>query len=100
MFEIQISADGRPFRRGDANDSGAFDIADPVSILNHLFAGTAEPTCLDAADTNGDGSLNLVDAVRSLNFLFAGGVPPVEPGPDSCDVSESSPLGCMRYDSC
>jgi hypothetical protein len=32
-----------PFQRGDANDDSTLDLADPVSILGHLFLGGRAP---------------------------------------------------------
>jgi hypothetical protein len=81
---------------GDENQDGAFNLSDPISILNHLFAGTnpalpcGDGTVNDAGnkallDSNGDGSINLSDPIFQLNFLFVGGTSPT---PVNCsDVS-------------
>jgi hypothetical protein len=45
-----------PFRRGDANSDGGFDITDAVGVLNYLFLGAKEPPCLITADIDDDGS--------------------------------------------
>jgi hypothetical protein len=74
------------FLRGDANASGAIDIADAISILSFLFQGGAAPGCADAADVNDNGTVNIADAVVLLAHLFVGGVDPAapypHPGPD------------------
>ncbi len=91
------------FRRGDANDDGAMQLTDAVSILNFLFVAAAEPTCLEAADTDDNGAVQVTDAVRILNFLFTGGgAPPSAPGPEICgpDPEGSPELGCGSYTSC
>jgi len=83
------------FRRGDANQDGAFDISDPIAVLLHLFQGGAPPSCADAADSNDDGSVDVADVVASLGRLFQGTAPLPAPserrsGPDPT----SDPLGC------
>lgn len=76
---------------GDLNLDGGVNIADPVSLLNFLFASEPLDTCLiniDAvsgavtpndnllaiADWQPDGGLNIADAISELNFLFGSGV--------------------------
>ncbi len=90
------------FRRGDADDNGAVQLTDAVGILNFLFAGGNEPTCLETADANDDGAVQLTDAVRVLTFLFASGPAPAPPGPEACgaDPADSPHLGCASYTRC
>jgi CD109 antigen len=80
-----ISVSEPVFRRGDANRDQNLDIADPVAVLNYLFANGAL-VCLDAADANDDGRLNVADPVYLLAHLFATGAAPPPPaaegGPD------------------
>ena len=52
----------------DVNGSGAFDTADPVSLLRHLCGWHTE-ICLDLADANEDQKLSVADAVRLLQEL-------------------------------
>ena len=88
---------GTLFRRGRVNGDDAFNIADPVALLNWLFATGDAPECLDSADMNDDGRVNISDAVFGLGGLFAGGSLPrdpfvdcgVDPTPDAltCEVS-------------
>jgi hypothetical protein len=72
---------------GDENQDGSFNISDPISVLNHLFAGTnpelpcgdktaADPANLALLNLNGDSAINISDPVYGLNFLFGGGPPP------------------------
>lgn len=84
------------FRRGDANDDGVFDIADPIAILNGLFMGPPLP-CDDAVDSNDDGGLNIADAIHGLGALFAGGPQPPAPGPEVCswDPTPDSLVVCI-----
>ncbi len=86
-----------PFLRGDANGSGAVNLADVVMILSYLFSGTSVG-CLDAIDANDSGSPNLADAVYLLAYLFTGGTAPAAPfpsvGPDPTDLDT---LDCGQY---
>lgn len=67
------------FLRGDVNDDGHFDIADPISVLGYLFLGNASPYCQDAADANDNGRIEMADAVLMLRSLFQSDVPLVAP---------------------
>jgi len=62
----------RPFRRGDVNGDGSFEISDPIYLLNWLFANGPEPPCLDAADLDDGGRIDIGDAINCLEFLFVG----------------------------
>lgn len=65
----------QPFQRGDCNQDGALDVADPVTVLGVLFPPgvSVMPTCLEACDANDDGQLNLADAIALMTLLFVGG---------------------------
>jgi hypothetical protein len=93
-----------PFHRGDTDGDGKLNITDPVATLGHLFLGTGEPGCLDAADANDDGKINITDPVATLDYLFLGGPPPAAPGPtsDPCGVDPTPDDGvsCAEYDGC
>ncbi len=86
------------FRRGDSNNDGSVNGADPSHISNWLFNGGPEPGCLNQADANNDDAINLTDVVYLLNFLFSGGPPPPAPGPyaTECSYDDSPyPFGCL-----
>lgn len=87
-----------PFDRGDVNQDGMLNIADPISLLDFLFSGGVAPACDDAADANDDGQLNIGDGVYLLAHLFnmAAAPPPPfgAPGPDPT----ADPLGCASVD--
>lgn len=90
------------FRRGDANNDGAFNLADAVAILTVLFPNGTPlvPECDDALDANDDGSLNLADVVRLLGELFpsAGPNPLSAPGSSTCGSDPTSDsLDCVNY---
>jgi hypothetical protein len=90
------------FRRGDADGGGGVDISDAVLVLNWLFLGGEEPSCIDAADADDSGEVDIADAVRVLNWLFSGGLEPPAPGPDACGLDPTldslppcaAPAGC------
>ncbi len=81
------------FVRGDANDDGGVDIADPIALLFFLFHGDDAPPCLSAADTDDSGALDVTDAIASLDFLFTGGPPPALPFPEP-GIDPTIDLGC------
>jgi hypothetical protein len=91
------------FHRGDVDSSGILNLTDPVRLLNHLFLGMQELSCLDAADANNDGALDISDGVYILGYLMLGGPPPPSPGPatDACGTDpEGGDLGCTSYTGC
>ncbi|MEM7166820.1 MAG: hypothetical protein AAF581_15255 [Planctomycetota bacterium] len=86
------------FVRGDCNLDGSFQIADPITLLNHLFAG-GSVNCQDACDNNDDGQLNLADALLGLAALFQGAG--TLPAPSICAPDPTldalhclAPIGC------
>ena len=96
---------GGSFRRGDVAADARLDLADPLSILGHLFRGEPAPRCLEAADADDDGVIRLTDAIFILGHLFLGGPAPPEPGPPPrpCGFEAAgSPasLGCVEYAVC
>lgn len=102
------------FVRGDANADGRVDVTDVIFLLDYLFRGGREPTCLDAADVDDSAEpshprppLNLGDPVYLLRWLFLGGSPPPPPsprafGPQTCgpDRQFRDDLGCEEYGKC
>ncbi|MCA8963195.1 MAG: hypothetical protein KDC38_21885, partial [Planctomycetes bacterium] len=97
IVAIELDA---PFRRGDCNTDGAFDIADPVALLAVLFSGSAAPSCDDACDINDDGGIDISDAVYALSSLFIGGSTPAAPfGGCGTDPTPDT-LDCVSFDAC
>ena len=88
------------FRRGDANDDGAFDMSDAIVILNCVFQNKLCSWCVDAMDANDDGELDMSDAVYLINWRFRHGEAPPAPFP-VCgeDTTEDENIGCA-YLSC
>ncbi|MBI4601092.1 MAG: hypothetical protein HY721_03940 [Planctomycetes bacterium] len=88
------------FVRGDSDADAKVSLTDAVTVLSHLFAGGAEPGCLDAGDANDDGRLDISDPIAVLGYLFLGS--PSLPAPfGACgeDATEDS-LGCEVYAAC
>lgn len=87
------SLEATDFRRGDVNGDEDRNVADPVLLLDFLFAGGVIP-CEDAADANDDGVVNIADAIALLGHLFISAGPLADPfsscGPDPTPDS----LGC------
>lgn len=58
-----------PFLRGDTNQDGDSNLADPVRLLEHLFVSESLE-CHDTGDWNDDGILDLSDVVSLLGSVF------------------------------
>jgi hypothetical protein len=100
-FEVEIVLGATAFIRGDANVDSSVDIADPISLVNHLFLGGPTPKCLDSADVNDDGSINLTDIIYELNYIFQGMARPPDPFKPFCGLeAETDALDCDRYLPC
>ena len=88
------------FRRGDVNGDSAFDLADPIRLLGHLFASdTPLDGCLDRADANDDGEIDIADAIRLLTTLFVAPIPIPDPGLD-CNVDATPDAIVCPVSSC
>ena len=75
-----------PFARGDCNDDGRIDVADPSYAFGYLFLGFGgSPHCFDACDSNDDGFVDIADPIYMLNFLFLGNADPPPPYPFAGD---------------
>jgi hypothetical protein len=85
------------FIRGDANQDGRVDIADPIRTLQYLFEAGTSIGCDDAADADDGGSINITDPIYTLLFLFSSGRPPPAPGPAECG-SDDTPDGLECLD--
>ena len=58
---------GITYPEGDLNRDGKVDIADAVTVLNIMAAGSNNPE----ADLNGDGKVDIADFVTVLNIMAA-----------------------------
>lgn len=92
-------AAGTPIIRGDCNEDGLMNIADPVLLLSHLFvAGVIG--CQKSCDVNDDGTLDISDPVFALSALFAGGALPPHPFPGCGLDTTADALGCAGFAGC
>ncbi|MEM7263042.1 MAG: hypothetical protein AAF488_13705 [Planctomycetota bacterium] len=88
------------FLRGDFNEDGTRNIADPIALLDFLFALGMIVDCEDALDANDDGGIDIGDAVFMLGFLFDEGPEPPAPF-DSCGPDPTSDsIDCNEFDGC
>jgi hypothetical protein len=87
------------FRRGDCNGDASIQLTDAVFMLNWLFKGGTEPSCVDACDADDNGAAGLTDPIIILNYLFRGGGEPASPGPKACgeDPSNDDTLKACSY---
>ncbi len=95
------------FHRGDPNNDGRLDIADPVFTLNSLFLGGPPAECAESADSNNDASIDVSDAVLLIGYLLLGRAPPASPGPpgtpcgwDTDEPDSPGDLGCESAIGC
>ncbi len=65
--------------RGDADGSGARNVADLTYSVNFLFKGGPPPVCYEEGDADGSGAVNVADLTFLVNYLFKGG-----PNPPCC----------------
>ena len=96
---ITIQDGGSPpppdtFLRGDANNDGVVDIADPNFLSSYLFQGGPPPAGLDSADVNDDGLVDTSDPTYLFDFLLTGGPAPQSPYPDPGPDPTSDGLSC------
>lgn len=96
---VTVAPVGTPFRRGDCNDDGAYDLGDAIAVLDLLFvAGTV--SCDSACDANDDGSVDLGDGVFILSSLFSGGADPSAPRGVCGEDPTSDALSCVEFSAC
>ena len=81
------------FVRGDSNQDGNVDVADPVYTLAFLFS-MGPGGCDDAFDANDDGMIDIADPVYVLAYLFSGGPDPAPPFPNEGSDPTPDGLGC------
>ncbi len=88
-----------PFVRGDANADARINIADAITILQHLF-GAGALSCADAGDANDDGKLDIADAIGLLGYVFMLGAEPLPPHGGCGADPTSDALGCAAFAGC
>ncbi len=63
---------------GDADSSGAVNVADLTYLVNFLFQGGASPKPLLAGDCDGNGSVEVSDVTCLVEYLFRNGLEPCD----------------------
>lgn len=96
--QVEIAPQSDIFVRGDANDDGTVNIADPIWLLSELFSGGPHTDCAGANDANSDGTLDIADPLFLLGDQFGSGPDPAAPYPD-CG-STPDPADCVTFTSC
>jgi len=89
-----------PFQRGDGNADGRVNISDAIFVVDHLFVGGAEPTCMKTADANDDGIVNVSDPIFLVAALFQGGPQPSTPSGDCGVDATADALSCVTFSPC
>jgi len=67
-------------KAGDANGTGAVNLADIIALVNHVFKGALKPSPACRGDANASGTINLPDIIYEVNFVFKGGPAPIKSG--------------------
>ena len=67
------------FLRGDANNDGIVNIADPIYTINERVRSGPSFGCDKAADSNDDGMVDLSDAMYTIQYRFLSGATPPAP---------------------
>ena len=88
------------FIRGDVNNDGRLDIADPIRVIEWLFIDPTPLDCLGAADANDDGAVNVADPISALASLFNAGAPPAAPYPNCGADQTPDTLPCSPTQIC
>jgi hypothetical protein len=82
LFGQAGAGPGAPFKSGDANNDGKFNIADAVRIVMAVVPSIGPPLeCADAGDVDANGRLDLGDAIYVIDWQFSHGAAPVAPYP-------------------
>ena len=68
--------------RGDIDDDGIVRLNDVILTLRHLFLGSVQIDCPDAADMNDDGVVSIADPIAALMASFGGEGSSISCAPD------------------
>jgi hypothetical protein len=67
----------RPYKRGDADHNGKYNLLDVSYIINFLYRNGPDPGLYEG-DVDSSGVMNLLDVAYLINYLYRGGPPPAE----------------------
>jgi len=59
-------------KSGDANRDGIINVADIISIANHILGSTPASFDANAANVNGDAVVNVADIIKLANMILSG----------------------------
>ena len=93
-YTLSVSPPPLEFIRGDANNDGNVNIADPIYILLYLNSNGSGFVCEDAADANDNGIISVADAYRIFNQLFGGVSQIAQPYPNPGFDTTDDELNC------
>ena len=96
---LTVPSGAQEFVRGDSNFDGSFNVADAVTMLEHLFLG-GTVYCRDSMDLDDNGTLDLADTISAINALYLGGSQPEAPFPDCGEDPSADALNCDSYALC
>lgn len=65
-----VAATPNAVGKGDANASGAVDVADVVTEVNYMVGRDPKPFVFDAADVNDDKDIDVLDVVGTVNIIM------------------------------
>lgn len=65
-----VSATPRAAGKGDADASGAVDVADVVTEVNYMIGRNPKPFMFEAADINDDSEVDILDVVGTVNIIL------------------------------
>lgn len=78
-----VSATPRAAGKGDADASGAVDVADVVTEVNYMVGRNPKPFMFEAADINDDAEVDILDVVGTVNIIL-------RPQPSAASVSSAA----------
>ena len=90
----------RLFLRGDANQDGRINITDGLFVLNYLFLGGPEPSCMEAANFSDGFELDIATPVYLFRALFVGDVQLQVPFEECGADPTPTGMGCESYSLC
>jgi len=114
---VSVSTGPAPFLRGDADQSGSFNIIDAIILIDYLFSGGTYPpgaatrtNCLvvlnfdgsvgkTTPDVEASEDIDLTDALGVLNYVFQRGLPPPPPFPGCGQPTSaaSAEMSCKEF---
>ena len=84
------------FIRGDFDSNGQVDSTDAVAILDYLFLGAFQSSCLDSGDADDDGRLRITDPIVILTHLFITSEPLPSPFSQAGEDPTEDALDCVE----